>query len=193
MIDTIRKAAETSAPVHPLLANRWSTRAFDARALLSDGQVTALLEAARWAPSAANTQPWRFLVARRGTDNFNHVFSALAGGNQAWAGAASALIVVAAQTVADDGSPQPWALFDTGQAVAHLSVQAEDEGLSVHQMGGFDPAALSEQLSLPEGLVPVVVIAVGVRDATVELPEPFAGRELAPRERRPLEELLLAG
>lgn len=191
MNETLTRAAETALPIHPLLSRRWSTRAFDPAARVSDEQVTALLEAARWAPSAANTQPWRFLVARRPGAAFDTVFATLAGGNQPWAAAASALVVVAAQTVADDGAPQPWAAYDTGQAVAHLSVQAEHEGLSLHQMGGFDQAALRSALALPTGLDPLVVIAVGVRDPAAVLPEPYAGREVAPRARRPLEELLL--
>jgi nitroreductase len=103
--------------------------------------VLALLEAARWAPSANNNQPWRFLVGHRGDDVFGSLLAVLAPGNRSWAHAASALILVAAQTVDGTGRPRPWALFDTGQAVAALSVQAEADGLSVHQMGGFDADA----------------------------------------------------
>jgi nitroreductase len=188
---TTTRTATTSAPLHPLLADRWSPRAFDPAARLTDGQVTALLEAARWAPSAGNSQPWRFLVAPRGSMDFDQIFAALATGNQPWAGAASALVVVAAATVDDAGVAAPWALYDTGQAVAHLSTQASHEGLSVHQLGGFDPAALAEAFNLDATVTPVVVLAIGVRGDVAGLPEPFAARETAPRTRLPLEHILL--
>lgn len=176
------KTADSTAPLHPLLAERWSPRAFDQLHELTDRDVTALLEAARWAPSASNTQPWRFLVARRGTPEHAAVLGTLAAGNQAWAHAASALIVAGAQTVAPDGKPRPWALYDTGQAVAHLSVQAEHEQLAVHQIGGFNAALLTELLD-SDDVTPLVVLAVGRRDEPATLAEPLAARERAPRER----------
>src|ERR1051325_6835990 len=121
------KTAITAAPLHPLLAERCSPRAFDPDHQLTDQQVTALLEAARWAPSASNTQPWRFAVTLRGTTEHAAVLDALAPFNQQWAQGASALIVVAAETAGPDGAARPWAVYDTGQAVAHLSVQAQHE------------------------------------------------------------------
>lgn len=175
--------ARTTVPVHPLLARRWSTRAFDETRPIPERTLLALLEAARWAPSANNSQPWRFFVARRGEQAFGTLFDALAPGNQAWAGRAAALVLVLADAPAD----RPWALYDTGQAVAHLTVQAEAEGLAVHQMGGFDASAVGA----PEGLTPVVVLALGHRDDTAELPEALAAREHAPRVRRPLAEIVL--
>jgi nitroreductase len=185
------KTAATAVPLHPLLAERWSPRGLDASHELGDGQLTALLEAARWAPSASNTQPWRFLVAERGTEAFDALFSTLAPGNRQWAGAASVLVLAAAQTHQPDGVPQPWAMYDIGQAVAHLNVQAQHEGIAVHQLGGFDTAVAAAALRLPVGLQPVVVLAIGRHDETALLPEPLATRESAPRERLPLDALLL--
>ena len=185
------KTASTSVPVHPLLAERWSPRGFDRAHEIGDEALSALLEAARWAPSAQNSQPWRFLVTRRGEPAHDRLFAALAPGNQAWAGAASALILVAARTAGDDGRPQPWALYDTGQAVAALVTQAQADGLSVHQMGGFDTGAVRAELGLGENLTPVVVLAVGRHDSKAGLPEPLAAREAAPRTRHPLGDLLL--
>ncbi len=185
------KTASTAVPVHPLLAERWSPRGFDRSHELDDVALSALLEAARWAPSAQNTQPWRFLVTRRGEESHRRLFAALAPGNQAWAGTASALVLVAARTVGDDGGPQPWALYDTGQAVAALVTQAQADGLAVHQMGGFDSAAVRAEFGLGDTLTPVVVLAIGRRDGTAELPGPLAARETAPRTRRPLSDLLL--
>ena len=185
------KIAATRVPLHPLLATRWSPRGFDAVHALTSGQLSALLEAARWAPSANNTQPWRFLVANRGDATYEEIFGLLAPGNQQWAGTASALVLVAAETADDEGNPRPYALYDTGQAVAHLIVQAAEEGLAVHQMGGFDKAGAAERLGLGAGLQPVVVLAVGVHDPDAPLSPVFAERERAPRARRSLEELLL--
>jgi nitroreductase len=185
------KTASTTVPVHPLLAERWSPRGFDPAHELGDEALTALLEAARWAPSAQNSQPWRFLVTRRGEETHGRLFAALAPGNRAWAGMASALILVAARTAGDDGGPQPWALYDTGQAVAALVTQAQAGGLAVHQMGGFDTDAVRAEFGLDGTLTPVVVVAIGRRDGTADLPEPLAAREAAPRTRRPVSDLLL--
>lgn len=185
------KTATSAAPLHPLLAERWSPRALDPQHRLSETQVTALLEAARWSPSASNTQPWRFLVTHRGSPEHAAVLDTLAPGNRVWADAASALVVVAAETVAIDGSPLAWAVYDTGQAVAHLSVQAQHEGLAVHQLGGFDAGRVSVLLEAPTSVRPLVVLAVGRRDPSVRLAEPFAGRETATRSRLPLADLQL--
>ena len=187
----MRKTASTTVPVHPLLAERWSPRGFDQAHEIGDDSLTALLEAARWAPSAGNSQPWRFLVTRRGDEAHARLFAALAPGNQAWAGAASALVLVAARTVGDDGQPQPWALYDTGQAVAALVTQAQADGLAVHQMGGFDTAAVRAGFGLGDSLTPVVIVAIGCPDYAAGLPEPLAVRETAPRTRRPVSDLLL--
>lgn len=185
------KTAQTSAPLHPLLAERWSPRGFDASHELDDQSLDALLEAARWAPSANNSQPWRFLVTRRGQASFDRLAQVLVPGNRSWAPRASALLLVAAETADDTGRPRPWGLYDTGQAVAALSVQAEALSLHIHQMGGFDIAAARQAFGLPEDLQPVVVVAVGRFDDSAELPEALAAREQAPRARLPLPALLL--
>jgi nitroreductase len=177
--------------LHPLLAGRRSPRAFAPDHDLDDAQLTALLEAARWAPSANNSQPWRFGVARRGEPVFDALFDALMPGNRLWAGRASALVLVAATDVDSTGRPLRWAHYDTGQAVAHLTVQAQALGLVVHQLGGFDASAAGRVFALPDGVRPVVVVAVGVHEPDAALPEPLAERERAPRVRRGLGDLLL--
>jgi nitroreductase len=181
-----------NAPVlHDLLAQRRSPRGFSADRPVDAESLRALLEAARWAPSANNSQPWRFGVARRGEPAFDALTAALAPGNQVWAPNAGALVLIAAQTVGDDGREQRWALYDAGQAAAHLTIQAQAEGLAVHQMGGFDPDAAAAVFDLGEHVRPGVVLAVGWHDPQAQLPEPFASRERAPRVRLPLGELLL--
>jgi nitroreductase len=184
------RRAATPAKLHPLLAGRWSPRGFDRDFALGDDDLSTVLEAARWAPSAANSQPWRFLVGRRGDETFARIVELLMPGNVPWAQHASALIVAIADTT--QGSTAPWALYDTGQAVAHLSVQAEELGLAVHQMGGFDAAGVQERFGLAAELKPIAVVALGQLDPDADLPEPYYERERAPRERRPVSELLLS-
>ncbi|KQQ07361.1 nitroreductase family protein [Rathayibacter sp. Leaf296] len=189
---TASRTATTSAPILDVLAERWSPRAFDTTAAISDETLASLLEAARWSPSASNSQPWRFIVARRGTSEFDRVAKNLVGFNAAWAGSAAALVVALAETVDADGKPRPWAVYDLGQAVAHLSIQAHHDGLHVHQMAGFEKDGLREEFAIDERFDPVTVAAIGV----VGDPESLANdvlreREVAPRTRLPLEELVL--
>lgn len=191
-VDDATKVATTRVPIHPLIARRWSPRGFDAAHRLDDDSLTALLEAARWAPSAGNTQPWRFLVGRRGDTTFDGLASVLGPGNRVWAPRASALVLVAALTTDDEGHARPWARYDAGLAVACLTLQAQHEDLSVHQMGGFDAAEARRRFELADDLTPVVVLAVGRRDPGAELPGTLASREGATRSREPLEALLLS-
>jgi nitroreductase len=185
------RAAQTTVPLTPLLAERWSPRSFDDAHRLAPDELTALLEAARWAPSAGNSQPTRFLVAHRGDDAHAGLVELLAPGNRAWAPAASALVLVLAEESDAQGRPRPWASYDAGLAVAQLTVQAQALGLGVHQMGGFDRAGAAGRLDLPAGLRPLVVLAVGRPADAARLPAELAAREQAPRERRPLGELLV--
>lgn len=185
------RTAETSVPLVPLLDERWSPRSFDPTAEISDRQLDALLEAARWAPSAANTQPRRFVVGRRGTATFDTIVKALMGFNAAWAGNASALVVAVAETSTVEGEVRQWAEYDLGQAVAHLTVQAHAEGFHTHQMAGVEWDEIVVAFGLTDNLKPVTVTAVGVVDEADKLIEALAERETAPRERLPLSELVL--
>lgn len=192
LLDLASRHADTDAPLITPLVERWSPRAYDPAAELSDDTVRTLLEAARWAPSANNVQPWRFIVARRGTAAFSTIHDALMGFNQAWADSAAALVVNIAEVADEGGAPRPWAKYDLGQAVAHMSVQAQHDGLHTHQMGGFDAARLAEAFGLRDGLEVVSITAVGkVGDASA-LPEPLREREVAPRSRKPLDQLVIA-
>ena len=184
------RTADTSAPLLTTLAERWSPRAFDASAEVDDIVLRSALEAARWSPSASNTQPWRFIVARRGTAEFDTIVANLQGFNQAWAGAAAVLIVAAAEVVDAEGRERRWATYDLGQAVAHLTIQAHHDGLYAHQMGGFGPEGLRQAFDLDERFEPVSVTAIGVLGDPDSLPDPLRERESAPRSRRPLEEIV---
>ena len=190
------RTADTSVEIHPLLSERWSPRAFDGAAV-RDHEVAALLEAARWAPSAMNHQPWRFLVGRSdetGPDTtYRGVFDSLGAANQLWAGRAPLLVAALARVEEADGSPREVGPYELGLAVAQLTVQAHALGLHVHQMGGFSAEQLSTTFAVPAGYRPVVVLAVGRQGDAETLPDWARERETAPRERLPLAEIAYAG
>ena len=185
------RIAETRAPVLPVLAERWSPRAFDTEHTFEEGALRGAFEAARWAPSANNSQPWRFILARRGTESFAKVAEALMGFNQMWAGSAAALIVNVAEVADAAGNPVPWAQYDLGQAVAHMSVQAQADGFHMHQMGGFDRDAIAAAFGLEDRFAVVSVSAIGAIGSADQLPDMLREREVAPRERKALEEIVI--
>jgi nitroreductase len=190
----MKKTAETAAPILPVLAERWSPRSYDTDYELSDQEVLSMLEAARWAPSSNNLQPWRFSVLNRGTELFNRVASeGLNGFNQAWAPKASALIVVSIKTVTGEGKPNNAAPYDAGLAVANLVTQAHALELHAHQIGGFTAEPISEILELGDDLRPIVVVAVGKVAPAENLEGPAYDREVAPRTRLSLDEIVLHG
>ncbi|MCU1692443.1 MAG: nitroreductase family protein [Frankiales bacterium] len=176
--------------LHPLLSARWSPRGFDPDQVLARDDLLPLLEAARWSPSSGNSQTTRYAVALRGEPRHDALMAALNPGNRTWAGRAAALVVVVALDADEAGKPYRTALHDAGQAVAHLSLQAVAEGLHTHQMAGFDADGVRAALGLTDGRRPVVVVAVGGLGGP-PLDERLAARESAPRERRPLADLLL--
>lgn len=185
--------AETSIPVNEIIATRRSPRSLNESAVISNDDLRAILEAARWAPSAFNGQPWRFFVGKRGDELFGQILASLGEFNQMWARNASSLILVAGKTVKGDGSVHADYQYDCGLAVAQLSIEAHDRGLVAHQMTGFDKAVAKSTLALADDLAPVVVVAVGTQDAPEKLSGPMLDRELAKRERLPLQEIVLKG
>jgi nitroreductase len=175
---------------------RWSPRAFGADEI-PESTLLGLLEAARWAPSAMNAQPWRFAYARRGTPAFERFVSALAPANQAWAAKASALVGLAsARTARVPGKEEPVPLpshsFDAGAAWAQLALQAHLWGWSTHAMGGFDRERAREALSVPADHDLEVFVAIGKRGDASHLPEWARARE-TPNDRKPLTELVREG
>lgn len=184
------RSAITEAPILDVLSERWSTRIFDAEAVIDEAALASALEAARWAPTAANSQSWRVIVGRRGSATHASILGSLMGFNSGWAGDAAALVVFVAET-SRDGEPLPWALYDTGQVAAHFTIQAHADGLSTHQMGGFEKDTLIAAFDLAENFTPVTVMAIGnlgdIREASAEL----QARENAPRVRRAVAESVL--
>jgi nitroreductase len=192
-------AAATRTPDHeidPLFVRRWSTRAFTGEEI-PETALLSFFEAARWAPSGMNAQPWRFVYARRGTPSFERLLAVLAPANQAWAARASALIAVASVTtitLPDHAGPvaSESHSFDAGAAWAQLALQAHLSGWSTHAMGGFDRARANEALALPTDHWLEVIVAVGRRGDPSMLPEWARLRE-KPNGRKPLEELVREG
>lgn len=148
--------------LHPLLAGRFSPLAFDPARALGDDDERALVEAARWAPSAGNAQPWMFHVRRRGAPGHDALVAHLAGSSRAWAPDAAALVVNIAHTGAGDGMRySDFAEYDLGQAVAHMTIQAAAMGLSCRQFRAFDLDGLTAALDVPGGWEVLTMTAVG--------------------------------
>ncbi|TCB98895.1 nitroreductase [Micromonospora zingiberis] len=171
----------------PLLAFRWSPRAFDPQAEVTPAEIATLLEAARWAPSIGNGQPWRFAVGHRDHDTFKRILVNLPPAEQRWAGRASLLVLVA-----HPRAGHPMAAYDLGQAVAHLTVQATALGLHVRQVTDLDRAGLAADLDLAADLRPYVVVAIGQLGDPLSLPADLVTRETTLRHRRPLSEIVLS-
>lgn len=191
MSDVLDRTAPTEAPILDVLSQRWSTRAYDSVTPIDEDALRGALEAARWSPSAYNNQPWRFIVARRGTATHEKVVATLVEFNQAWAAPAGALVVFVAET-SRDGREFPSAFYDLGQAAAHFTVQAHANELYTHQLTGFDPEALATAFGLDASFTPFSVMAVGAHGTIDDAPEFARDGETAPRVRRPIAESLLA-
>lgn len=190
----MEKPADTLYPIHDLLRQRWSSRAFDDRSIEPE-KLRSLCEAARWAPSSNNEQPWRFIVANKDYETeWNRLLACLVEGNRKWAYRAPVLILsVASLNFEDDSTPNRHAFYDTGMAVENLVLQATALGLSAHQMAGFDVEKARADLKIPSGYEPVAMIAVGYPGDLASLPDRLRERELQPRSRRPISEWTFSG
>lgn len=186
------KPAPSDHPIQPLLRDRWSPRAFGDR-MIDPATLDILFEAARWAPSASNMQPWILVHATRGSTDFDRFRDILNPSNAVWASKAPLLLLAAYRANRPDGQPNAWAAYDLGQAMAHLSIEATARGLHLHQMGGFDAAKARAELGLPDDIVPATVTAIGYVAPHDTLPESLRERELAPRSRKPVTEFVFAG
>jgi nitroreductase len=188
-IHNIEKQAVTSVPIHQVLADRWSPRAFEKKSI-DDLTLRSLLEAARWAPSAMNEQPWRFLYAHRGEPAFDQILETFAESNKIWAqNAATLMITLAKRSYTVSGQHNRSAQYDLGQAVAHLSVQATHLGIGVHQIGGFYPEKARQLFEVSEDYEVVTGLVLGYFGSPDSLPPPLQQRELAPRKRKELQEI----
>ncbi|OAN36397.1 nitroreductase family protein [Mycolicibacterium iranicum] len=185
------RLADTSVPIHPPIAARWSPRAFDAAADVPEEDVIALLEAARWAPTWGARQPVRFLVGHRGDDTFETLSGLLRRGNS-YARAASALILLCADEGEDDRT-KLYSAVDAGSALANMLIEAVSRGLIAHPMAGFDVPGAAAAFGLPATLHPIVTVAVGRLGDYADISPEIAERDARPRERLPLSDVVLTG
>jgi nitroreductase len=189
----MQKPAPSDFPVHQLIRDRWSPRAFADRAIPQD-VLRSLFEAARWAPSSSNQQPWAYIVATRDDkENFEKMLGVLVEFNAGWAKNAAALAIATAELAFPNNAPNRNAQYDTGAASALLSVEATARGLAVHQMAGFDPERARQTFGIPAGWEPIAALAIGYPGDPDSLPAKLKDRELAPRTRKPLSEFVMAG
>ncbi len=190
----MERPAETNHPIHELLRRRWSPRAFADQPVERE-KLLSLLEAARWAPSCYNEQPWAFLVATKDNpEEYARLLDCLVEGNQQWARLAPVLMVSLAKLNFDrNQQPNRHAFHDVGLAAENLVIQAIALGLFVHQMAGIHVDKIREAYALTEGWDPVAGIALGYAGELERLPEKLRQRELAPRQRKPLESFVFEG
>ena len=178
--------------VDELFVDRWSPRALSGEEIAEE-DLMVLFEAARWAPSSYNNQPWRILYARRDTEHWEAFLGLLVEGNRVWAKDAGALLLfVSKETFDFNGKPYPTHSFDTGAAWENLALQATMSGLVTHGMQGFDYERARTELNIPEGFRVEAMAAVGRHGAPATLPEPKRERE-APSDRKPLEAITCEG
>jgi nitroreductase len=188
------KEASPAHAIHELIAKRWSPYGFADRPVSGD-DLRSLFEAARWAPSSYNEQPWSYLVATK--DNpaeFGRLLSCLVEGNQGWAAAAPVLALGCTRLFFTmNGKPNAAAIHDLGLAAANLCLEATARGLHVHQMIGILPDKAREVFHVPAGVQPLTALAIGYAADPAMLPEKIRERDLAPRKRKPLAEFVFGG
>lgn len=192
----IPKAIDTAVPILPQFAARYSGVSYDSSRALTEDQILALSEAARWAPSCHGDQPWRYIICDK-TSNpeaWNKALACLLEKNQAWCKSAPVLIIACCDSVlSKTGAANVYGPYDTGAASVSMCLQAAALGLMTHQMAGFVADTAREQFQIPERFKPLTMMAVGYQLPEDQLEEPFKTRELAARARNPLGQNFFAG
>ncbi len=178
--------------MHELFEKRWSARGLDSEATIAPDDLTAILEAGRWAPTWGGTQPVRFVVGVRGDETFTTLTDVLSRGNAPWAPAAAALILVCTRNQPDDEAAHTYGAVDLGLATAQMIIQAVALGYTAHPMAGFTPADAIEKFQIPAGERPLVLLAVGTLADPSTVDEKIAEKDARERTRRPLDEVAFA-
>lgn len=192
LTDEVRRARKPGHKIHPIILGRWSPRAMTGEGL-SDEELMPLFEAARWAPSSYNGQPWRFIYARRDTEHWDRLYNLLAEGNKLWARNAAVLVVVVSRKRFEHNEkPAKTHSFDTGAAWENLALEGMRRGLVVHGMQGFDYEKAREVLGIPEAFEVEAMIAIGERGRKEGLPKDLQEIE-APSDRKPLSAIVFEG
>ncbi|MDP1621372.1 MAG: nitroreductase family protein [Bacteroidales bacterium] len=188
----MNKTANTKYPINHLAINRWSPRAFLDKPVEPE-KLISLFEAARWSASGGNEQPWRFIAGIDHDETWQKIFSTLDPGNQEWNQHVPVLIIAVGNRISSwDGKESGYFQYDTGQAVAHLTIEAMNQGLHVHQMGGFSKEKASEIFEIPDDFQPLTAIAVGYIGDPETLSEKLRQRELQERTRKNLSEIVFS-
>ncbi|MDQ3100697.1 MAG: nitroreductase family protein [Bacteroidota bacterium] len=185
--------ARSELPVHPLINERYSPRAFSERDITND-ELVLLFEAARWAPSSLNEQPWRFVIVRKGEKGHSAMLEAMNVSNRTWADKAPVVLLSLTRiTLERSGIPNPHARHDLGLAVAQLTVQATSLGIGLHQLGGIDAEKARNSFNVPPEYDVVSMLVLGFHGDPADLPELLRDRELRRSTRKPLDDLLHYG
>ena len=190
----MKKTAETSTPVLSEIAERWSPRAYDSTYEITKDEINSILEAGRWAPSANNLQPWRFSVVTRGEELHTAIVEQpMSGFNAAWVPNASKIIFISVPALTQDGNPYQIAWFDAGLAAQNMMIQAQALGLASHPISGYKHDVVSKLLGLEEDRNSIAAIVLGKQADPSILAAPAQEREVAPRTRLSLDEIVLHG
>ena len=188
-LKTTRKATYS---INPLILNRWSPRAMSGEAL-NDQELLPLFEAARWAPSSYNNQPWRFIIAKRDTPEWNALFNLMGEFNQGWTKNAACLVVIVSKNTFDhNNQPMQTHSFDTGSSWENLAIEASSRGLVAHGMQGFDYEKAKKALHVPDDHTVEAMVAIGKLGKKETLPKETQEREM-PSDRKPLADLIFHG
>ena len=190
-----QKLPKTAQPIHKLIKHRWSPVGFNRERDIERETLLSILEAARWAASSFNLQPWRFIVApRQNPQEFQKAFAVLREGNQTWARHAAVLMIAVTQRLRETAAPNRHAFHDLGLAVSQMVLQALDHGVYAHQMAGIHPEKAREIYQIPDEFEPFTAIALGYRATNLDhLDDGQREREAAPRQRNTLNEFVFAG
>ena len=195
-MDMPDRLAQTSKPIHDLLARRWSPRAFDPNRPVARDQLRTLLEAGRWAPSCNGDEPWRYLIWDKGRDpqGWQKAYDCLNENNKKWVKNVTLLMMSCAGSAFEaTGKPNRWTQHDTGAASVSMALQAVAMGLIIHQMGGWDAEKARAAFSIPPEYTPMAMIAVGYQASPDILDDETKAKELRPRGRKPLAERFYEG
>ena len=188
----MEKPADNAYPINELIRQRWSPRAFEERRVERE-KLLSLFEAARWAPSAFNAQPWSFIFAtKEERHTYNRLLDCMPPSNQYWAQSAPVLVLTVTNLYLPSRKPDRFAYYDVGLAVENLVLQATALGLACHQTGGVDVKKARTEFSIPEGYDPIDVIAIGYAADASRLPEDLRVMELATRSRKPLRDFVFS-
>ena len=180
-------------PVHKLIKQRWSPRAYSSKPVEKE-KIQSILEAARWAPSAFNEQPWRFIIGQKGDSAYDTILSTLVDWNILWAGNAPVLILnLAKKTFSHNDKQNVTFKYDLGQAVGFMILESVNQGLYAHQMSGFDAQKAAELFNIPDDYQAVSVTAIGYFGSINDLSEDMAGMETKPRDRKELKDMVFGG